>query len=336
MPSRGSYPASTHMIVKAQILSCLVVVVLHFSHQATVPTTVYQLLSSSLLEGAVTSKSTISEGLCALNCLMNSQCQAFNWAINTSINNCQMTQYKFNITITANPDYNIYMLMTVPVPVEQNMPGLWGQWTAELTCDTGSFIYGYTLWYAPYAGVNLAVDDCGVSGIKLLCMTQQGMQTTSILFNQNYILNAQQALLSETSVYQGSYHQLGECTVTTHIPTCRSVRHCTKTWVSTGCRAVGVKVQRPAATTPLCKDIRARFHLTTGSEDRDALNQVLFRCQDSTQLSSYTSNDTGTWGVWTSCVPGSVMCGARVMYQPVSALSDNTCFNEILMLCCFL
>ncbi|XP_069956588.1 vitelline membrane outer layer protein 1 homolog [Cherax quadricarinatus] len=141
--------------------------------------------------------------------------------------------------------------------------------------------------YAPYAGVNLAVDDCGVSGIKLLCMTQQGMQTTSILFNQNYILNAQQGTAT--------------CSNNTFV-----------------------------------KDIRARFHLTTGSEDRDALNQVLFRCQDSTQLSSYTSNDTGTWGVWTSCVPGSVMCGARVMYQPVSALSDNTCFNEILMLCCFL
>nr|XP_053650767.1 vitelline membrane outer layer protein 1 homolog [Cherax quadricarinatus] len=221
---------------------------------------------------------------------MSTQCEAFNWAVNTSLNNCQLIQYPVAVSLVQDKGYDVYMDKEVAVPVRQNVYGVWGTWSQDMMCQAGSYVYGYSVWYDYYDGSSMTPDDCGVTGVMFLCRTQQ-----------------------ETPSKNFSYKQLIAAGVQKDTVTC----------------SVGNFIQ----------DIKIRFAPPKGSKlDDDALNNVEFRCQDNTVLNSIgtvTDSSTGTWSNWTSCVPGTVLCGARVMYEALGQ-SDNTCCNEILMLCCFL
>ncbi|XP_069189658.1 uncharacterized protein [Procambarus clarkii] len=152
-------------------------------------------------------------------------------------------------------------------------------------CEEGYYVYGYTLWHDTYVNITMTPDDCGLTGIELLCSSLQGTPSTSVYYNLNYPTSTKKDTVNCT---EGNFIQ----------------------------------------------EFMIRFGPRRGSVyDDDALNQVYFRCQDNTKLTSFTANETGTWSNWTSCVPGMVLCGVQILHESLGQY-DNTCFNEIVMLCC--
>ncbi|XP_037782693.1 uncharacterized protein LOC119579041 [Penaeus monodon] len=70
-----------------------------------------------------------------------------------------------------------------------------------------------------------------------------------------------------------------------------------------------------------------------GDEDDVGMTNFRLHCQTGT-AQSYTQVE-GTWYNEALCPPLTLICGFRVLYQPLS-VADVTCFNEIAMACCFL
>ncbi|XP_069979341.1 vitelline membrane outer layer protein 1 homolog [Penaeus vannamei] len=69
--------------------------------------------------------------------------------------------------------------------------------------------------------------------------------------------------------------------------------------------------------------------------DKDDVGVTNFRmhCQTGT-AQSYGQNE-GNWYSPAMCPPPTLICGFRVMYEPLT-VDDVTCFNEIMVACCFL
>ncbi|XP_047477334.1 uncharacterized protein LOC125030958 [Penaeus chinensis] len=69
-----------------------------------------------------------------------------------------------------------------------------------------------------------------------------------------------------------------------------------------------------------------------GDEDDVAMTTFRLHCQTGT-AQSY-GDLQGTWYSAAMCPPESLICGFRVLYQLLT-VDDVTCFNEVVMACCF-
>ncbi|XP_042214158.1 uncharacterized protein LOC121860836 isoform X2 [Homarus americanus] len=145
---------------------------LKFSSQKMVGGLLASLTSNRLIE-------------CASRCLANTSCQAYHWRRTVTSNNCDLLKYIDDVTLSSDTNCDLY-LSRGGIPHRRYLTGYWGGYTGNLMCEEGSLVYGYTLWYDSYTGTATGTDDCGVTGVELLCRTPEGNITSPITFDMNY------------------------------------------------------------------------------------------------------------------------------------------------------